>query len=116
MIRRLSGGWHRVLTRFAIAAGGAPAKALVAQTVDTRVRFRDLSEDEIGRYVATEEGRDKAGAYAIQGIGAFAVEGVEGSCSNVVGLPICEVIIGLRAAGLLGAFPVAGGQTGALRA
>jgi septum formation protein len=71
------------------------------------VWFRDLKDDEIRSYAATGEGRDKAGAYAIQGIGAFAVSRIEGSYSNVVGLPACEVVAALRGAGLLPRFPFA---------
>jgi len=60
--------------------------------VETRVTFRNLSEEEIADYVATEEPMDKAGAYAIQGGAAKMVRRVEGSYSNVVGLPLCEVV------------------------
>ncbi len=121
MLRTLAGRAHEVWTRFAIggaalatdelegvgsalATNVAPG-ALAAETVRTRVWFRDLDEDEIAAYAATGEGLDKAGAYAIQGIGAFAVERIEGSYSNVVGLPACEVVVALRRTGLLGAFP-----------
>jgi septum formation protein len=111
MLRSLSGRAHEVWTRFAVAAvTGEPSEPPllgepIAQTVRTRVWFRKLDEDEIVAYAATGEGLDKAGAYAIQGIGAFAVSHIEGSCSNVVGLPACEVVLALRRAGLLGAFP-----------
>lgn len=108
MIRALSGREHEVWTRFAIAAHLEPsrARALHAETVSTRVRFRALREDEIEGYAATGEGLDKAGAYAIQGIGAFMIERIDGSWSNVVGLPACEVIAALRGAGLLARFPL----------
>lgn len=104
MIRALSGREHEVWTRFAISEPGLES-ALHAETVATRVVFRALSEDEISGYAATGEGLDKAGAYAIQGVGAFAVARIEGSWSNVVGLPACEVIAALRATGLLDRFP-----------
>lgn len=111
MIRALAGREHEVWTRFAVAgpAGGelAGAAPLHAETVVTRVRFRALDDEEIAGYAATGEGLDKAGAYAIQGIGAYAVARIEGSYSNVVGLPACEVIAALRGAGLLGRFPLA---------
>ncbi|XXT94956.1 Maf family protein [Sorangium sp. So ce834] len=115
MLRALSGREHQVWTRFAIAGAEAElapaatpgrAEALHAETVVTRVRFRELDDDEVASYAATGEGLDKAGAYAIQGIGAFAVAGIEGSYSNVVGLPACEVVAALRAAGLLARFPL----------
>ncbi len=110
MLRSLSGRSHEVWTRFAVAAAAVdpaspPPDEPIARTVRTRVWFRKLDEDEIVAYAATGEGLDKAGAYAIQGIGAFAVERIEGSYSNVVGLPACEVVLALRRAGLLGAFP-----------
>ena len=66
---------------------------------------RKLGADEIARYAATGEGFDKAGGYAIQGIGALLVERIEGSYSNVVGLPQCEVVRDLLDAGLLHGFP-----------
>ncbi|HHH28130.1 MAG TPA: septum formation protein Maf, partial [Polyangiaceae bacterium] len=66
MLRRLSDRWHEVITGVALASEGS----LHAFSVATRVRFRALSEARIERYVATGEGRDKAGAYAVQGIGA----------------------------------------------
>lgn len=112
MLRMLSGRAHEVWTRFAI---GRDALALGAETVRTRVWFRALDDGEIAAYAATGEGLDKAGAYAIQGIGAFAVERIEGSYSNVVGLPACEVILALRRAGVLGGFPIAGGTQGEAR-
>lgn len=107
MLRDLTGHTHRVLTRYAIAAPGVPAEPLVARTVETRVTLRRASPDEIERYAATGEGLDKAGAYAAQGIGTFLVERVDGSYSNVVGLPACEVVVDLRSCGLLGDFPSA---------
>jgi septum formation protein len=110
MIRALAGREHEVWTRFALAGpgGAAPDEApLHAETVATQVRFRALDDDEIAGYAATGEGLDKAGAYAVQGIGAFAVARVEGSYSNVVGLPACEVVAALRRTGLLARFPAA---------
>ena len=105
MIADLNGRDHEVWTRFAISSGDAPETVLHAETVRTRVTFRVLDETEIDAYVETGEGLDKAGAYAIQGIGGFAVARIDGSYSNVVGLPACEVIAALRRVGLLGRFP-----------
>jgi len=116
MLTRLSGRAHEVKTRFLIGASPAvPIKndkkddgakfCLHAETVSTKVYFRPLEGEEIRRYVATGEGGDKAGAYAVQGIGSFAVERIEGSYANVVGLPVCEVVVALRRLGFLPAFP-----------
>ena len=84
MLRLLSGREHSVLT--GIALQGSSGKA--AEVDETLVRFAPLSAAEIEWYVATGEPRDKAGAYAIQGLASLFVEAVEGSWSNVVGLPI----------------------------
>ncbi len=111
MLRRLSGRSHAVWTRFALSAPEALAVAVHEETVRTTVTFRALSDEEIAGYVATGEQRDKAGAYAVQGIGAFAVARIEGSYANVVGLPACEVVSALLRTGLLARFPVAKGAT-----
>ena len=109
MLTRLSGRAHEVRTRFQLGrpkgATGSVVTTLHAETVSTRVHFRTLERDEIARYVATGEGLDKAGSYAVQGIGSFAVQRIEGSYANVVGLPVCEVVVALKRAGLLAAFP-----------
>jgi septum formation protein len=107
MLGALSGRAHEVATRFALASPAAPGRVLHAETVVTRVVFRALDAAAMAAYVATGEGRDKAGGYAIQGIGAFAVARIEGSYSNVVGLPACEVVAALQQTGLLGGFPLA---------
>ena len=87
MLRRLSGREHSVLT--GIALHGPHGEA--AEVDEALVRFAPLSEAEIDWYVATGEPRDKAGDYAIQGLGSLFVEGVVGSWSNVVGLPVPRV-------------------------
>ena len=105
-LERLSGTSHEVLTRFALGRTTGELGAVAhAETVRSRVTFRDLTPDEVARYVATGEGADKAGGYAIQGIGSFAVSRIEGSYANVVGLPVCEVVSALKRLGLLGVFP-----------
>lgn len=106
MLRALSGRAHDVSTCFALSGPDDAARARHLEIVTSRVVFRALADDEIEGYAATREGLDKAGAYAIQGIGAFAVARVEGSYSNVVGLPACEVVAALRATGLLARFPL----------
>ncbi len=100
MIARLSGRTHEVWTRFAIGAPELPAPCLYAETVKTRVTFRALTPVQIRRYAETGEGLDKAGAYAVQGRGAAIVERIDGSYSNVVGLPACEVSVALEGLGL----------------
>jgi septum formation protein len=103
MLRALSGRTHQVMTRFALARRGGPSRA---ETVTTDVRFRDLGDDEVAAYVATGEGRDKAGGYAVQGLGGFAVASIAGSYSNVVGLPVCELVVALRRLGAIDVFPL----------
>jgi septum formation protein len=100
LFSRIAGRVHQVFTRYAIGLPGEPG-VKVARTVETRVHIRAAAADEIRAYAATGEGLDKAGAYAAQGIGTFFIERVEGSYSNVVGLPACEVLADLRALGLL---------------
>ena len=87
MLQLLSGRWHLVLTGIALVRFGNPPRALVEHGT-TRVRFHELSADEIDWYVATGESRGKAGAYAIQGRGALFIEGIQGDYFNVVGLPV----------------------------
>jgi septum formation protein len=101
MLDRLAGATHDVRTRFLLgemAVGSPPAHA---ETVITRVTFRSLSEDEARAYATAGEGRDKAGAYAVQGRAAAFVQRIEGSYTNVVGLPLCEVMVAMRALGWL---------------
>lgn len=87
MLRLLSGRWHMVLTGVALVRFGNPPRVLVEHAT-TRVRFYEMSADEIDWYVSTGEPRGKAGAYAIQGRGALFIEGIQGDYFNVVGLPI----------------------------
>lgn len=88
MLRQLSGRAHQVLT--AVAVANRERCELVV--VSTRVHFRQLSDTEISAYWASGEPRDKAGAYAIQGLAAMFVSHIEGSYSGVVGLPLCETL------------------------
>lgn len=96
MLRRLSGRAHEVLTGVALRGDGR----LIAEVERTAVRFLPLSEAEIAWYVATGEPRDKAGAYAIQGLGSRFVDRIDGSYSNVVGLPVARVYRMLREVGV----------------
>lgn len=92
MLRRLSGKTHEVLTAFCVMHADGRATSAVVKTV---VSFRQLNEQDIARYVATNEPMDKAGAYGIQGLGAACVDTVRGSYTNVVGLPVKEVLAAL---------------------
>lgn len=104
MLERLAGATHAVSTRFVLATVASRARGaapLHAQTVTTRVTFRAISAAEIQAYVASGEGRDKAGSYAAQGNAGVFVERIDGSFTSVVGLPTCEVLLALRAIGWL---------------
>jgi septum formation protein len=101
----LVGRTHVVYTRYAVSRADAPGIAVLSRTVATRVTMRPATAEEVQRYAATGEGLDKAGAYAAQGIGTFLIERIEGSYSNVVGLPACELVSDLLQSGLLARFP-----------
>jgi septum formation protein len=93
MLRALSGRTHLVLTAVHARRGDpAPGGAEGVLVVSSAVRFAPLSEPQIAWYAASGEPMDKAGAYAIQGAAGAFVLGVEGSVSNVVGLPLAETV------------------------
>jgi nucleoside triphosphate pyrophosphatase len=94
MLRRLSGRVHEVWTGISLVHA-ADGRA-VTQAVRSIVKFAPLEPSEIDRYVATGEPLDKAGGYAVQGHGALYVEAIEGSYSNVVGLPLSHLKHALR--------------------
>jgi septum formation protein len=91
-LRALAGDWHAVTT--AVCVISSTKHELLHVTTD--VRFRALSDADIARYVATGEADDKAGAYGIQGAGGSLVAEIRGSYTNVVGLPLEEVLRALR--------------------
>jgi septum formation protein len=95
MLRALSGRAHVVLTGVHVLTGDRESTAVE----ETLVCFRALSDEEIAAYVATGEPDDKAGGYGIQGAGAMFVERIEGSDTNVIGLPLATVV---RLAGEVG--------------
>lgn len=90
MLGSLSGRTHQVYTGYSLCC--IEKVVLFADTVVTDVTFKTLSAAEIQWYIHTSEPFDKAGAYAIQGLGTFLVRRISGSYTNVVGLPVCEVI------------------------
>jgi septum formation protein len=104
MLERLAGRKHEVATAYRIRLG----ERVVERTVTTVVSFRALMPAEIDAYVASGEWRGKAGGYAVQGIaGAFVTE-LRGSHTNVIGLPVAEVLADLQALGALPRYPPAG--------
>ena len=92
ILARLSGRSHRVLTAIAMAR----AERVEHRLSISEVRFRELTAEEIRRYVQSGEPMDKAGAYGIQGRAAMFVEDIKGSHSGIVGLPLCETALLLR--------------------
>ena len=88
LLERLAGDTHRVLTGYAVCR----ADEVHSGTAESHVRMRALDPAEIARYVATDEPYDKAGGYALQGEAGRFVEAVEGSRSNVIGLPLDVVL------------------------
>ena len=99
MLSLLSGRDHDVLSGIAVRhlSGGKADR----EAVQTAVKMKPLTQDEMKWYIGTGEPFDKAGAYAIQGIGSFMIESIRGSYTNVVGLPLCELIRMLTKLGAL---------------
>jgi len=87
-LERLSGRVHEVVSGIAVVEGGATRTA----HANTRVRFRALDRATLDWYLATEEWRERAGGYAIQGRGAALVAGIDGDYLNVVGLPVTALL------------------------
>jgi septum formation protein len=96
MLGLLSGRTHEVLTAVALASG----QGIALRVSVSSVRFRPLGVDEIPAYWDTGEPKDKAGAYAVQGLAAVFIESLSGSYSGVMGLPLFETSELLRAAGI----------------
>lgn len=88
MLRRLSGRWHEVMTGVSLRT--ATHELGVVET--TRVQVASLSDADVSWYVSSGEGRDKAGAYAIQGLASRFIPRIDGSYANVVGLPVAAVV------------------------
>jgi septum formation protein len=98
-LTRLAGRWHVVITAYCLLHPAAGRR--VERAVHSRVKIKALTAAEIEAYLDTDEPYDKAGAYAVQGLGAFMVEAIEGSYTNVVGLPLAEVVDDLRDCGVI---------------
>ena len=99
-MKLLSGRRHRVLTGVALAAPGSPVRTRLGETM---IAMKRLSAEEIEYYASHGEWRGKAGGYALQGYGEVYVRHIAGSYSNVVGLPLAETRLLLKAAG----YPIA---------
>ena len=97
MLLRLAGRTHRVITGYVALLDGSPAESGVEVS---RVRMRAVTSEEARAYAATGEPLDKAGAYAVQGVGGRFVEHIDGSRSNVIGLPLEVVVPALRRLGV----------------
>lgn len=95
MLRALSGQEHVVMTGYFVKSPSSHRQGVV----QTKVCFRALSDDEIKAYVMTGEPRDKAGAYGIQGQGGALIDQIAGSYTNVIGLPLREVLVALSEVG-----------------
>jgi septum formation protein len=102
MLSQLAGRTHTVLTGYTVSR--APGDVLAEDVIATQVTFRALEPRAIAAYVRTGEPMDKAGAYAAQGVGACIVSRIEGSYTNVVGLPLCEVVETLERLGVARVF------------
>ncbi|MBI5100429.1 MAG: septum formation inhibitor Maf [Nitrospirae bacterium] len=98
MLKRLSGRRHEVITGYTIVDTATNHR--ISRSVTTKVWFRDLSDGEIDAYVKSGEPLDKAGAYAIQGLGALLVEKISGDYFNVIGLPLSSVAQDLKKFGV----------------
>lgn len=98
MLKKLSGREHRVLSGYAVIDRLTGEQR--TEAVSTKVWFRQLTEAEITGYIATGEPADKAGAYAIQGLGICFVARIEGSYTNVVGLPLCKLTLAMKELGV----------------
>jgi len=98
MLTLLNGKSHSVITGYTVLDTRTGKKA--SRSIETRVWFRKMTEDELSAYVRTGEPLDKAGAYAIQGIGSLIVKKIEGDYFNVIGLPVASLAETLKKFGI----------------
>jgi len=89
MLKRLAGKWHEVWTGFSVAFKGN----VHTQSVCTRVKFRPYTSEDIALYLENEKPYDKSGSYAIQNSGCSLIDRIEGSITNIVGLPLAELLV-----------------------
>ncbi|MGB2982284.1 MAG: Maf family protein [Candidatus Bipolaricaulia bacterium] len=98
MLERLRGREHVVITGLCVVSTWSGEERTAVE--ETHVRFRELSAEEIADYLATGEGDDKAGAYGIQGRAALLIDHIRGDVYNVMGLPLCRLVLLLREVGV----------------
>jgi len=99
MLQQLSGRTHRVYTGFTIARGALSIRK--TRIIHSAVRFKNITPEEMKWYISCEEPYDKAGGYAAQGKGAYFIKSIHGSYTNVIGLPLCEVLEEFKKVGAL---------------
>jgi len=102
MLEKISGREHRVITAFSIVK--PKMEILHRETAESRVRIKTLAPWEIEGYIKTGEPMDKSGAYGAQGVGAFMIEKIKGSYTNIVGLPLSQLVDALTKLGILKLF------------
>jgi septum formation protein len=103
ILSQLSGRVHRVFTGFCVLDASDGSE--YSEAVESKVRFKHLSPEEIRGYIKTGEPMDKAGAYAVQGRGSYMIKEIQGSYTNVVGLPLCELVEVLARIGAIELYP-----------
>ena len=99
MLGKLSGQEHRVFTGFTIAK--KTTGILIRDVVASLVTFKEIPEDEMAWYIRSDEPYDKAGGYAVQGMSTIFIREIRGSYTNVMGLPLCEVVEALKSIGAI---------------
>jgi len=94
MLERLSGREHKVFTGFTLVH--VTSKIYKTKVISSAVQFKKISTEEMEWYISCDEPYDKAGGYAVQGKGAYFIKSIRGSYTNVIGLPLCEVLEELK--------------------
>jgi septum formation protein len=94
MLERLSGREHKVFTGFTLSH--SVSRSIKTKVIQSAVQFKRISAEEMEWYISCDEPYDKAGGYAVQGKGAYFIKSIRGSYTNVIGLPLCEVLEELK--------------------